>query len=67
MKRSKHIDIRYYYIREKSIKGAIKLLYYSTKDQAVDGITKPLRANNFSRFIDLIGLDKAAVKKLHVG
>ena len=38
----KHIEIRYFYIRDMVQKGAIKLNYVSTDEQVVDVLTKPL-------------------------
>ena len=40
--RSKHIEIRYFYIRDMMQKGAIKLQYVSTDEQVTDVLTKPL-------------------------
>ena len=40
--RSKHIEIRYFYIRDMMQKGTIKLQYVSTDEQVVDVLTKPL-------------------------
>ena len=39
--RSKHIEIRYFYIRYMMQKGAIKLQYVSIDEQVVDVLTKP--------------------------
>lgn len=41
-KRSKHIDIRYHFIRECVSKGIVKLVYVETKRQLADLLTKPL-------------------------
>ena len=41
-RRSKHIDIRKYFIREVVINGEIKLEYIPTLDQLADGLTKAL-------------------------
>ena len=41
-RRSKHIDIRKYFIREAVINGEIKLEYIPTLDQLADGLTKAL-------------------------
>ena len=41
-RRSKHIDIRKYFIREAVINGKIKLEYIPTLDQLADGLTKTL-------------------------
>ena len=40
--RSKHIDIRYHYIREQLQAGVVKLEYVSTDDMTADCLTKPL-------------------------
>ena len=40
--KSKHIEIRYLYIRDMIQKGAIKIEYVSTDEQVVDVLTKPL-------------------------
>lgn len=41
--RTKHIDVRYHYIREKVKKKKIRLVYVSTQDQLADMLTKPLQ------------------------
>jgi hypothetical protein len=40
--KSKHIEIRYHYIRDMVQRGAIKLQYVSTDEQVADVLTKPL-------------------------
>ena len=40
--RSKHIDMRYHFIREQVTNGAITLSYTSTSDMVADQLTKPL-------------------------
>jgi hypothetical protein len=42
-KRSKHIDIRYHYIREMVDNGHITIHHVGTQDQAADMLTKPLK------------------------
>ena len=54
--RSKHIEIRYFYIRDMMQKGAIKLQYVSTDEQVVDVLTKPLSQVNFEYFQDNLGV-----------
>ena len=39
---SKHIEIKYEYIRDMVEKGAVKLQYVATDEQTVDVLTKPL-------------------------
>jgi hypothetical protein len=45
--RSKHIEIRYHFIRDKLLKGAIKLQYIPTYEQLADILTKPLVKGKF--------------------
>jgi hypothetical protein len=40
--RSKHIRVRYHFIRDCLAEGSIKARYISTKDQLADLLTKPL-------------------------
>ena len=48
----KHIEIRYFYIRDMVQKGAIKLQYVSTNEQVADVLTKPLSRVKFEHFRD---------------
>jgi hypothetical protein len=48
--RSKHIEIRYHYIRDMVQRGALKLQYISTNEQVVDMLTKPLSRIKFEYF-----------------
>ena len=41
-KRTKHIDVRYHFVRERVATGAIKLDFVETKKQLADILTKPL-------------------------
>ena len=45
--KSKHIEIRCFYIRDMVQKRAIKLQYVSTDEQVVDVLTKPLSRVKF--------------------
>ena len=53
--RSKHIEIKYFYIRDMMQKGAIKLQYVSTDEQVADVLTKPLSRVKFEHFRDNLG------------
>ena len=54
--RSKHIEIRYFYIRDMMQKGAIKLQYVSTDEQVADVLTKPLSQVKFEYFRYKLGV-----------
>jgi hypothetical protein len=47
--RTKHIDIRYHFLRDHQQKGDIKIAYVSTHNQLVDIFTKPLDEKTFSK------------------
>ena len=52
----KHIEIRYFYIRDMVQKGAIKLQYVGTDEQVADILTKPLSRMKFEYFRDKLGV-----------
>jgi hypothetical protein len=54
--RSKHIEIRYHFIRDMVQRGALKLQYISTDEQVVDVMTKPLSRVKFEHFRDKLGI-----------
>jgi hypothetical protein len=54
--RSKHIDVRYHWIREKVSNQDIMLQYCQTNDMAADMFTKPLGRMLLSRHMKTIGL-----------
>jgi hypothetical protein len=54
--RSKHIEIRYYYIRDMVQRGAMRLQFVTTKDQFTDVFTKPLSRMKFEYFRDKLGV-----------
>jgi hypothetical protein len=53
---SKHIEIRYHYIRDMVQRGAIKLQYVSTDGHVADVLTKPLSRVKFEHFQDKLGI-----------
>ena len=54
--RTKHIDIRYHFIREHALKGTITLQYVPTAKQLDDIFTKPLDEATFNRLVSEIGM-----------
>ena len=55
--RSKHIDVRWHFVREKVAEGLIKLEYIGTADMVADGCTKPLVGNKLAKFTRDLGLE----------
>jgi hypothetical protein len=54
--RTKHIGVKYHYIREERAKGLIKLWYCPTRDMKADGLTKALGGTKHKRFVHQLGL-----------
>ena len=48
--KSKHIEIKYHYIRDMVQRGAIKLQYVPIEEQVADVLTKPLSRVKFEHF-----------------
>jgi hypothetical protein len=53
---TKHIDLRYHFIREAVEDGKIKVNYIPTDNNVSDIFTKPLPKPKFQRFVKLLGL-----------
>jgi hypothetical protein len=54
--RSKHIEIKYYFIRDKFQEGEVKLHYIPADEQTVDILTKPLSKIKFAYLQDKLGI-----------
>ena len=54
--KSKHIEIKYQYIRDMVEKGVIKLQYVATDEQVADVLTKSLSKVKFEYFRDKLGM-----------
>ncbi|KAG5223030.1 Retrovirus-related polyprotein from transposon [Salix suchowensis] len=54
--RSKHIDVRFYFLRELTKDGTMQLVYCNTKEQIADILTKPLKTDAFLKLRELMGL-----------
>ena len=54
--RSKHINMKYHYIRDILQKGVVKLQYISTDEQVADIFTKPLARVKFVYFQEWLGV-----------
>uniref|UniRef100_A0A151UFD3 Copia protein n=1 Tax=Cajanus cajan TaxID=3821 RepID=A0A151UFD3_CAJCA len=54
--RSKHIDVRFHFIREKVKEGSVELEHVGSKEQVADIFTKPLPATTFQELRKLLGM-----------
>lgn len=62
--RSKHINVKYYFLRDLSNDGTSKLVYCRSEDQVTDIQTKPLKLATFVKLRNLLGVcSRAAVKE----
>ena len=53
---TKHIDIRYMWLKEIIKLGKLRLEYASTDDMVADGFTKPLVGEKFYKFVESLNL-----------
>ena len=53
-KRTKHIDIKYHFIRERIVSGDIEVIYVPTEHQLADLLTKALHKPKVNRLRTLI-------------
>ena len=53
-KRSRHIDVRYFFIKDCIERGQMKLEYCPTDDMVADFMTKPLQGRKFYKFRKMI-------------
>ena len=57
-KRTKHINIRYYYVADKIAKGEVNVIWCPTDQMVADFLTKPLQGKAFVEFRDkLMGVE----------
>ena len=62
---SRHIDIRYFFIKNRSDTDNINVLYCPTGEILADLYTKPLQGNLFQKFRDVImGLQHISILKV---
>lgn len=60
--RSKHMDVRYHFLRNLVNDGVVRLEYCGTQDQLADIFTKPLKKDSFQKFRAALGICSAADK-----
>lgn len=54
--RSKHIDVRFHFLRELIKEGIIELVHCRSEDQVADILTKPLKLTTFVKLRGLLGV-----------
>ena len=55
--RSKHIDMKYHYVREQVKDNVIELIYCRTEDQVADIFTKALKTEVFLKLKQMLGME----------
>jgi hypothetical protein len=61
--RSKHIDVRFHYIRECVEEGMIKVQHVNTNDQLADILTKSLGKQKFIEMRKKVGVQEMDAKQ----
>jgi hypothetical protein len=54
--RSKHIDVRFHFLRELTRDGVVELVHCNTQEQVSDIMTKPLKLEVFLKLRDKLGM-----------
>ena len=54
--RTKHIDIKYYFIREHVMSGTIEMHFVPSEEQIADIFIKPLVESTFTRLVSKLGM-----------
>ena len=54
--RSKHIDVKFHFLRDLTKAGTIKLIYCRSEDQLADIFTKPLKLPSFLKLREFLGV-----------
>ncbi|RVW80052.1 Retrovirus-related Pol polyprotein from transposon TNT 1-94 [Vitis vinifera] len=54
--RSKHIDVRFHFLRELTKAGTVELVHCGTQEQLADVMTKPLKFDAFLKLRGLLGV-----------
>ena len=55
-KRSKHIDVKYYFVSDLFESGKLKVEHVTTNEQLADSVTKPHSKQKLKAFCGSIGL-----------
>jgi hypothetical protein len=58
--RTKHIEIKYHFLREMTLSGRINTRRVNSKDNLANLLTKPLPRDTFENLVQGLGLDKGS-------
>lgn len=61
-KRTKHIDIKYHFVREKYENGEVNIIFVPSKEQLADITTKPLSKDQFNNLKSQFGMVESEMK-----
>nr|GEX99064.1 retrovirus-related Pol polyprotein from transposon TNT 1-94 [Tanacetum cinerariifolium] len=64
LSRAKHIDVRYYFIKERVENGIVKLYFVGTEYQLAAIFTKPMPCERFNLLIEMLGMQSMSSKTL---
>nr|GEX02119.1 copia protein [Tanacetum cinerariifolium] len=64
--RTKHIDVRYHFIKEKVEKGIVELFFVGTEYQLADLFTKALSEDRFKYLVRRLGMRCLTIEELEV-
>lgn len=53
---SKHIDVRFHFLRDLTRDGVIELVHCNTDEQVSDIMTKPLKMDAFLKLCEKLGM-----------
>lgn len=60
-RRTKHIDVRYHYLRDLTNQEVVKLVFCGTAEQIADIMTKPVKLETFIKMRSLLGMQAQGV------
>ena len=59
--RSKHIDVRFHFLRDLTKDGVVELIHCGTQEQVADLMTKPLKLEAFQKLRMMMGVCEAGI------
>lgn len=58
--RTKHIDVKFHFLRELVKEGTVELIFCGTKEQIADIMTKPLKLESFVKMRSMLGVQESS-------